>query len=186
MSYKPVQGSQTTFTRQGRQMVQKCPLFVNVYAIENVNAGGQVIKRSQNFVNIVSTMLRQSRQRVLRAYSPNIYSVIVVVLCISHWQEIPRRTLSIPKLSGRRPLIAPIAGQIEWTCSTQVQYFYKIVDSMNYNVDSQCCHKKRPLEKTPVSLQIMRSLYIGHFNSLSIGLRFELAPENYGEYFQFS
>ena len=32
--------SQTTFTRQGRKVVQKCPLFVNVYTIENVNAGG--------------------------------------------------------------------------------------------------------------------------------------------------
>ena len=32
--------SQTTFTRQGRLVVQKCPLFVNVLTIENVNAGG--------------------------------------------------------------------------------------------------------------------------------------------------
>jgi hypothetical protein len=32
--------SQTTFTRQGRWVVQKCPLFVDVYTIENVNAGG--------------------------------------------------------------------------------------------------------------------------------------------------
>ena len=37
--------SQTTFTRRGRQGVQKCPLFVNVYTIENVNAVGQVVKK---------------------------------------------------------------------------------------------------------------------------------------------
>ena len=45
--------SQTTFTRRGRQVVQKCPFFVNVYTIENVNTGGQVVKRSQNRVNVV-------------------------------------------------------------------------------------------------------------------------------------
>ena len=45
--------SQTTFTRRGRQVVQKCPLFVNVHTIENVNAGGQVVKKSQNLVNVV-------------------------------------------------------------------------------------------------------------------------------------
>ena len=39
--------SQTTFTRRGKQVVQKCPLFVNGYTIENVNAGGQVVKESQ-------------------------------------------------------------------------------------------------------------------------------------------
>ena len=32
--------SQTTFTRRGRKMVQKCPLFVNIYTIEYVNEGG--------------------------------------------------------------------------------------------------------------------------------------------------
>ena len=31
--------SQTTFTRRGRYVVQKCPLFVNVHTIENVNGG---------------------------------------------------------------------------------------------------------------------------------------------------
>ena len=32
--------SQTTFTRKvGRWVVQKCPLFVNIYTIENVNTG---------------------------------------------------------------------------------------------------------------------------------------------------
>ena len=49
--------SQTTFTRRGRQVgrqvVQKCPLFVNVHTIENVNTGGQVVKTSLNLVNIV-------------------------------------------------------------------------------------------------------------------------------------
>ena len=43
----------TMFTRRGRQMVQKYPLFVNVYTIENVNTGGQVVKKSQNLVNVV-------------------------------------------------------------------------------------------------------------------------------------
>ena len=37
--------SQTTFTRRGRQVFHKCPLFVNVYTIENVNARGQVVKK---------------------------------------------------------------------------------------------------------------------------------------------
>ena len=32
--------SQTTFTRGG-DVVQKCPLFVNVHKAENVNIGGQ-------------------------------------------------------------------------------------------------------------------------------------------------
>ena len=36
-------------------------------------------------------------------------------------QEIPQRILSIRKLSGRPPLIAPIAGQIGWTCSTWIR-----------------------------------------------------------------
>ena len=45
--------SLTTFTRQGRQVVQKCQLFVNGYTIENINAGGQVVKKSQNLVNAV-------------------------------------------------------------------------------------------------------------------------------------
>ena len=37
----PLRGrSQTKFTRRGRLVVQKCPLFVNVYTIENVNTGG--------------------------------------------------------------------------------------------------------------------------------------------------
>ena len=47
--------SQTTFTRRGRQVVQKCPLFANVHTIENVNGGGQVVKKikilSAQFVN---------------------------------------------------------------------------------------------------------------------------------------
>ena len=34
-------------------MVQKCPVFVNVHTIENVNAGGYVVKESHNLVNIV-------------------------------------------------------------------------------------------------------------------------------------
>ena len=34
-------------------MVQKCPLFVNVYTIENVNLGGLVVKKSQKLVNLV-------------------------------------------------------------------------------------------------------------------------------------
>ena len=37
--------SQTTFTRRGRQVVQIFPLFVNVHTIENVNTGGQVVKK---------------------------------------------------------------------------------------------------------------------------------------------
>ena len=50
------QGSfQTTFTRRSRQVVQNCLLFVNIYTIENVNAGGQVVKKakilSTQFVN---------------------------------------------------------------------------------------------------------------------------------------
>ena len=32
--------SQTMFIKQGRYVVQKYPLFVNIYTIENVNAGG--------------------------------------------------------------------------------------------------------------------------------------------------
>ena len=47
--------SQTMFTRRGRQVVQKCPLFINIYTIENVNTGGQVLKEakilSTQFVN---------------------------------------------------------------------------------------------------------------------------------------
>ena len=39
--YHGVRGrSQTTLTRQGRKMVQKCLLFVNTHTIENVNAAG--------------------------------------------------------------------------------------------------------------------------------------------------
>ena len=46
--------SQTTFTRRGRSVVQKCPLFVNVHTVENVNAaGGRWSKKSQNIVNVV-------------------------------------------------------------------------------------------------------------------------------------
>ena len=47
--------SQTTFARRGRQVVQKCQIFVNIYTIENVNTGGQVVKKaktlSTQFVN---------------------------------------------------------------------------------------------------------------------------------------
>ena len=32
--------SQTTFTRGGGKVVKKCPLFVNVHNVENVNGGG--------------------------------------------------------------------------------------------------------------------------------------------------
>ena len=32
--------SQTTLTRRGGQVVQKCQLFVIVYKVKNVNAGG--------------------------------------------------------------------------------------------------------------------------------------------------
>ena len=32
--------SQTKFTRQGRWVVQKCPLFVNIHTIKYVNIGG--------------------------------------------------------------------------------------------------------------------------------------------------
>ena len=32
--------SQTTFTRRGGYVVPKCQSFVNVYMVENVNAGG--------------------------------------------------------------------------------------------------------------------------------------------------
>ena len=45
--------SQTRFKRRGRWVVQKCPLFVNVHTIANVNAGGYVVKKSQNLVNVV-------------------------------------------------------------------------------------------------------------------------------------
>ena len=34
-------------------MVLKCPLFVNVYTIGNVNAGRYVVQKGQNFVNVV-------------------------------------------------------------------------------------------------------------------------------------
>ena len=53
---KPVlfQGrSQTTFTRGGGQVVQKCLVFVNVHKVENLNAGGQVVKKGQKLVNVV-------------------------------------------------------------------------------------------------------------------------------------
>ena len=34
-------------------MVLKCLVLVNVYKVENVNAGEQVVKRGQNLVNVV-------------------------------------------------------------------------------------------------------------------------------------
>ena len=34
-------------------MVQKCPFFVNIHTIENVHAGGYVVKKIQNLVNVV-------------------------------------------------------------------------------------------------------------------------------------
>ena len=40
-----------------RQVVLKCPLFVNVHTIENVNAGQQVIKKYQSLVNVVCERL---------------------------------------------------------------------------------------------------------------------------------
>ena len=39
--------SKTTFTRQGRQVVLKSPLFVNVHTIGNVNAWKQVAKKAK-------------------------------------------------------------------------------------------------------------------------------------------
>ena len=46
--------SQTTIARRGRQVVIKCPLFINIHTmVENVNAGGQVVKKSQNSANVV-------------------------------------------------------------------------------------------------------------------------------------
>ena len=47
--YSYIRGrSQTTFTRRGRQVVQKCPLFFNVHTIENVNAGGRWSKNPKS------------------------------------------------------------------------------------------------------------------------------------------
>ena len=51
--------SQTTFTR-GRQVVQKCPLFVNIHTIENVNGGGS--GRWSKKAKIVSTQFVNNLQ----------------------------------------------------------------------------------------------------------------------------
>ena len=40
--------SQTTFRRQSWWVVQKCPLFVNVHTIANVNAGGRWSKKPKS------------------------------------------------------------------------------------------------------------------------------------------
>ena len=45
--------SQTTFTRRGRQVVLKYPLFVNFHTIQNVNIWGQGVEKSQNLVRVV-------------------------------------------------------------------------------------------------------------------------------------
>ena len=51
-SKKTLQGPFTNYVGWG-QVIQKCPLFVNVLKVENVNEGGQVVKKSQKFVNLV-------------------------------------------------------------------------------------------------------------------------------------
>ena len=45
--------SQTTFTRRGWVSSPKCLLFVNVYKVENVIAGGYVFKKNPKPVNVV-------------------------------------------------------------------------------------------------------------------------------------
>ena len=45
--------SLTKLTRRGGQLVPKFQLFVNVYTAENVNAGGWLVKKSQNPVKVV-------------------------------------------------------------------------------------------------------------------------------------
>ena len=55
--------SQTTFTRRGRQVFHKCPLFVNIYTIENVSARGRWSKKPRNLVNVVC-----ERPPIMRRY----------------------------------------------------------------------------------------------------------------------
>ena len=62
--------SQTTFTREG----PKCSLFVNVHMVENVNRGGQVVKRSQNLVNIVWLLVNQNQTVFCTSWSHDIYT----------------------------------------------------------------------------------------------------------------
>ena len=66
--------SQTTHTRKGGQVAQKCPLFVNVHIIENVNGGRQVVRKSQNLVNVVCERpLRRNRYQISLVYKPQSY-----------------------------------------------------------------------------------------------------------------
>ena len=81
--------SQTTYTKRGRQVVLKCPLFVKVQTKENVN---KVIKKSQDFDNVVC-------ERPLRQFCVVQSSA---KLCFN-WQQPP--TLPITSLhSAENPL----------------------------------------------------------------------------------
>ena len=54
-SFKPFWGNNKACTKT--QVVQKCPLFINFHTVENVNGCGQVVKKSQNFANVVCERL---------------------------------------------------------------------------------------------------------------------------------
>ena len=58
--------SQTTFTRGGGEVLQKCWLFQNVYKVENVNIRWQVVKPAKTYQNNLWTtqkLLRTPKAR---------------------------------------------------------------------------------------------------------------------------
>ena len=77
--------SQTTFTRGGGQVVQKHPLFVNNYKVEHTNAGGLVVKKSQNLVNVVCERpLRQKKGEGVKEKSDtgDSCSTLIIIDCL--------------------------------------------------------------------------------------------------------
>ena len=44
-----IKGSFTNYVyKTSLQVVQKCPVFVNIHTTENVNKGGKVVKKAKN------------------------------------------------------------------------------------------------------------------------------------------